>query len=437
MVPLLLLGGFQLLRWHAMGPAQREALRWMQPLPPREGENAFKWLALANYQVSPGQVDAAMAEEISHFQDWNRRMELAAVSTRRPDFRPYPFAAKEKYGARPPPAYGALECMRDVNASCLDTVRGKVGPVRALLEQEAGRLEMMDRALSADHLSNLFPRSAPVDSLQFNGMGLVTLRAALAGADGRVGESLELACRQMATLRRFRADTDVATAHFGLTVNIQRAGKLVLDLRRAHPAQPLPPACTEALRPVEAEDYILCNAMRDRNALFEHYYQLAARMYPSKPRIDRWLHEWFGIYEPLRKAWHAQQFSAYCGQAAVDDMEAGRTPANRDLITPGQLACYAAPASCHEQSRRQIPEQEALRALDAYASLRLLLAAHRLAEGGQTPHEAWLALRLPGYPVAEDADGKRWSIAQRALDGQQFEVDISGLGDTANAGASR
>lgn len=427
----LLLGGFALLRWHAFGDPQRAALALMEPRPAPAGENAYPWLALSDYEVPLDQIDEAMAAEVRHYREWTHKMDTdPPKGPYRPGAPGWPdrdFRAKSRYGEREPIDAGSSICLPYEDMGCLEQVRARPEAFRTRLAREQDRLAMMDRALAATHLTLPFPPNIRASYLTTRSMELVTVRAALAAVDGRGEEAFSQACTQMASLRRLSASADTVWTRRWAHDHALQAGKLVLELRREHPSQPLPEVCATALAPSRGDEYRLCRIMRHEFAVYESMHEAGRRsLLSSGPYL---LHRLMGEDATLRKAWEAQRFAGYCSDEGLADTDVlERQPVR--IITSRDLGCYAAARSCHWVMKRHAPVHPETWNHDHYASMRLLLAAHELADGGTTEAATLARLQLPGYPVVRDRlKGRdRWSVKMAVyVEDTWFRVDVTGL----------
>ena len=409
----------QALRWVAFGDEEREALALMEPLPPPpEGRSGYAFLGLAHLEVPDDELDAALARDIAAFREWNQgaaqRMGLLGESE-----ESWTSPLDAEFPARPSLDTPEGACgMRE--ADCLAKLRGHEDEVRAWLQAEAARLDLAERALAADHLANPYPLAFDTPLAGFQILRLPLNAIALQALDGDPSGALDRACGLLAAERRFFAQDGMLIdkmVHGALT---EGASGLVLALRRADPALPMPASCAAALAPVVAEDYLACGAFRFE---FGMVASVARNVDGAGGRgfsLRHWLARQTLTSERLMLGWSALHFAPMCDPARRDGILAGDVPVagspRTDYLSVDYLAApisriladIAAPAYTQYQERL----------LDHAASLRLRLAAIAAVGGELDVAGVPAAAASPGYALHIE-DG-HWVLPLRRPAGEQL-----------------
>lgn len=407
----------QVLRMIAFGEEERAALALMEPLPPPPaGTSGYKYLGLAHLDIPLDGLDAALARELAAFGEWHAgagaRMNLSGEQE---EAWESPLLAE--FPARPPltPPEGACG-LRETD--CLAKLRGNEAAIRAWLQDEAARLDLAARALAADHLANPYPPAVDAPIASYQSLRLPINAIALQALDGDLSGALDRACGLLAAERRFLAQDGMLIDKMIHGVVSESAAGLVLAIRRADPAAPMPAACGEALAPVVATDYLTCGA-------FKHEYAMVAEI---SRQLDEhtgggfnpldWLVRWALIDERLMRGWSAENFAPMCSEAGTAAILAGEVPqAVAPELDYASVDYWAAPISrilafVSAPAYHQYQD----RLLDHAASLRLHQAAVA-AIGGELPVDAVPeAAASPGYAIRVD-DG-HWVLPLRRPPGE-------------------
>jgi hypothetical protein len=407
----------QVLRWIAFGEEERAALALMEPLPPPPaGTSGYKYLGLAHLDIPLDGLDAALARDLAAFGEWHAgagaRMNLSGEQE---ETWASPLAAE--FPARPPLAAPDGACgLRE--ADCLAKLRGNEAAIRAWLQAEAARLDLATRALASDHLANPYPPAADAPLAGFQLLRLPINAIAVQALDGDLPGALDRACGLLAAERRFLAQDGMLIDKMIHGVVSESAAGLVLAIRRADPAAPMPPACEAALAPVAAADYLTCGA-------FKHEYAMVAGISRQLDEHTRggfnprdWLVRSALIDERLMRGWSAGNFAPMCSEEGTAAILAGEVPvAGVPEIDYASVDYWAAPisrilASIAAPAYHQYQD----RLLDHAASLRLHRAAV-FAVGGELPVAAVPeAAASPGYAIRVD-DG-HWVLLLRRPPGE-------------------
>lgn len=285
--------------------------------------------------------------------------------------------AAGRYPSRPSFTFDSPLCGLGT-ADCLARVRADSGAMRELMAGESARLALVDQALSADHLHSPYPPSHQAPSAPFATLRLSLTQAGIDAADGRIPQALSRTCRTLAGARRFTPDARDLVNKMVFASLAEGAAALLLDIRREHPAEPLPGECRDALQPVQDSDYLLCEAMRGEfrmgAALSASQDAALKRSWAPRNLFARWVL----MDAELQDGWLAGTFAAPCTDDYRREVLAGRVPPRPPQpVSRDDIHCYAAIVNC-------ILAQIALPAYDSYqgrlldnaGKLRALLAAH-------------------------------------------------------------
>jgi hypothetical protein len=417
----------QVLRWTALD-AQDEALLALARTAPAaaEGRNGFAALALSGYEIPAEAIDAEMAAEVKEYTAWlagqGEALSRAAPSTGESD-EAGPNAAwtpraANRYPARPAINFDSPTCGLGAK-DCLARVRADTGEIRAFMAGESERLALVDQALSADLLSSPYPPSHQAPFPPFTTLGLSLTQAAIDAADGRVPQALSRTCRTLAAARRFTPDARDLLGKMVFPALAEGAAALLLDIRRENPAEPLPDDCRGALQPVQADDYLVCEAMRGE-------FRMGAALSASQDEAlaGRWtpdalLSRWVLLDARLQDAWMASAFAAHCTEDYRREVLAGHVPpAPPRPVSRDDIHCYAAALNCLmvEIALPAYRDYQG-RQLDYAAKLRLLLAAQAAVGADATAASLEAAAASPGYEVSADPAARTLAVRQRFLPG--------------------
>ncbi|ODS64364.1 MAG: hypothetical protein ABS41_02720 [Arenimonas sp. SCN 70-307] len=402
----------QVLRWIAFGEEERAALALMEPLPPPPaGEGGFKYLAFPDLDIPADELDAALARDLAAFGEWHAgaadRMTMRGESK-----EVWESPLKADY-----PARAALNLPKgacDINEpDCLAVMRGNEPVVREWLQAETVRLDLAERALASDHLANPYPLAIDSPLAGFQMLRLPLNAIALQALDGDLPGALDRACGLLAAERRFFAQDGMLIDKMVHGALIEGAAGLVLGLRRADPAAPMPASCAQALAPVVQEHYLACGA-------FKHEYGMVASVSRQVDGGGRegWhprqaVMRWTLTSERLMRGWSATHFAPLCSDEGKAAILAGDVPVAS--FVPSDFASvdfWAAPFS-RTLADIAAPTYDRYqdRLLDHAASLRLHLAAIA-AVGGELPIDAVPEnAASPGYTLTVE-DG-HWVLPLR------------------------
>jgi len=403
----------QLLRSIAFGEEERAALAMMEPLPaPPAGESGFKYLGLAHLEIPPAELDAALARELAAFGEWEARA-AGRLTARGESTEFWTSPLKADYAARPPINAPDAACgLREPD--CLAGLRGHEATVRDWLQSEAVRLALAERALAADHLANPYPLTTDTPLAMFQVLRLPLNAIALQALDGDLPGALDRACGLLAAERRFFGHEGLLVDKMAHGALIESASGLVLALRRADAAAPMPASCAAALAPVVPEHYLACPAFKHEHAMVASVGRqldaLGREGFGPAPLLMRWVL----IDERLMRGWSAAHFTPVCSDAGQAAILAGEVP--RAIAEPRTdyfsvdflaapitriLADIATPAYDQYQERL----------LDHAASLRLHLAAIAAINGELAVDAVPQNAASPGYNITIE-DG-HWVLPLR------------------------
>jgi hypothetical protein len=418
LVPLLLVQGLR--AWAKRDPDALAALAVMDQVPgPHEGRNGYTDLLYAELDIPEDEREAAFAAEVAAYQRWfdsqGQRMLADAWEGQ------FESPAKARYPIRRPPETPETVCGLS-DPTCLQQVAANPEAYRASLQDRADVLALADASLAADRFESPFPPGFDAPLPAYNLWRLSLTAAALQALDGDIAGATERSCAMLASARRFAAqrrgliDTMVPMA---LT---EGAAGLLLELRRAHPEQPLPANCGAALAPVQAEDYLMCDALRSE---FRMQSTMARQMQAALSEdgsASALFSRWYLVDGELTTMWSAEMFADACSGDYRQAVLAGTVPPmNRRLVNHAQPRCYAAYASCVLVGiATPVYDGYQVRLLDHAARLRLLLALIAQAEQGLDDAGVERLAASPGYTLKR-ADG-RWQLGMRYARGDQAEV---------------
>jgi hypothetical protein len=399
----------QVLRWIAFGDEEREALALMeQPVPAPEGPGGFKYLAFPNLVVPQDELDAALAEDVAAYREWHagagERFALESTGDENTQSFVSPVAAR--YPERAELEFPEGACgFRD--ADCLEVLRGHEPRFRDWLAGESDRLALARAAMRAEHLANPHPSGIDTPFPAYTLLRLAFHDIALQALDGDHAGALEQACELLGSARRFLRHDGLLIDKMVHASQAQAAAGLVLSIRRADPDLPMPASCAEALAPVAAGDYLLCNALR---AEFEMSASLSRQMDAALAASWNPLRvgsRWLLIDGRLQRGWSAQPLSPLCREENLEAISQGRLPDPRPLeFSKASVDFWSAPVSnilanigppSYDNYQRRL--------LDHAAVLRLQLAAIAHANGEIESAEVVLAGASPGYAPVRDGDG--------------------------------
>jgi hypothetical protein len=386
------------------------------------GRNGFEDLYVAGYDVAATAAGAAFASELAY------RRALAPDGTVVPGAPPPPSLLGTDAAPERPAIDPAALCPLN---GCYPHVRSDPEATRAALAAEAERLAAADRAFSADYLRNPFPEGPGQPLPPYQLFRAVLASAALDAVDGRVPQAYARTCTLLGAMRRLSTDPgSLIDKMVGVAFGTGAATQL-LDLRRHHPVASLPDECGDAVAPLRAEETSICRAMRGEfGAMSGVRGGLQDRLDRLSPPMRPLLWAWYDF--EMQDGWLASGWAGYC--AAEREARALRglpTPAPSSR-TPalGTASCWSAYVSCI-LANIALPAYDdyAERTLDGNAKLRLLLAAHAVADGTRSPRDAVSAATVEGYPPTFDDTGLVVTIPQLAPGGapETWELDLSGL----------
>lgn len=423
----------QVLRAIAFGDQERAALALMEPVPPPPpGSSGFKYLGLHQFEIPVDELDAALARDLAAYREWHAgaadRMALSGEST-----ATWRSPLLDEYPARAPVDLPDASCgLREPD--CMAKLRGHEPAVREWLQSEAVRLDFARRALASDHLANPYPLAADTPLAGFQALRLPLNAVALQALDGDLPGALDGACGLLADLRRHFAHDSMLIDKMVLGALTDGAAGLVLAIRRADPAAPMPASCAQALAPVVAEQYLACGAFRNEFGMVaELSRQLDGRgregIHP-KQLVLRWTLS----SERLLRAWSASHFAPMCSDEGKAAILAGEVPKSvgprPDYVS---VDFWAAPISrILADIAAPAYDQYQERLLDHAATLRLHQAAIAALAGELAVDAVPQAAASPGYDIRIE-DG-HWVMPLRRQPGTASpDIRIAIPGEAAPA----
>ncbi|QWT21041.1 hypothetical protein KPL74_03275 [Bacillus sp. NP157] len=218
----------------------------MPPQPP--GRNAYPLLWSFDYDLAPGQVDAAYEADRKKAAAW--ASEAYATFERTDHLPPFPHSAASMaapFARVTREEYAAL-CGKET-PSCLGHVRGHVADVRTILGKHAALLARVRSLASYDTWWNTMPADValPMPRVQ-PALQFWTSAAALRVVDGDVVGGLDEACTAAGTFRRLRAHANTLVDAILAEAGARRGMHLVVEILAMAPAGvPVPQSCRDAV----------------------------------------------------------------------------------------------------------------------------------------------------------------------------------------------
>lgn len=406
--------------WAKRDPDALAALAAMdQPAEQYAGRSGYAYLVLAGLDIPEGEREAALAAEVAAYQAWfDSQGERMLKETLEGSFES---PAKARYPARPAPTTPEAVCgLSDSN--CLQRVAADPETFRASLQERSDTLALAEASLAADHLASPFPPGYDAPIPEYHLWRLPLTATALQAVDGDIAGATARSCSMLAAARRFNTRSHGLIDAMVSAALAEGAAGLLLELQRANPGQPPPEGCAAALAPVQAEHYLMCDAMRGE---FRMQSSMARQMHAAlsedwSPRAL--FYRLYLVDNQLTGMWAAEAFADACSDDFRQAALAGAPrQMNRRIVSTSEPRCYAAFASCILIGLAT-PAYDGyqLRMLDHAARLRLLLALIAQTEQGLDDAEVERLAASPGYTL-KLADG-HWQLDMRYSRGDQAEV---------------
>jgi hypothetical protein len=334
---VLIVAVFTVYRLRGPSSTQREALALMQKdYRPSHGINAFPLLWFMRYDVPADQLDVHMAVDVAAVR---KRLDAGEFVT------DYAIEA-------PPLAEPAIDktALCEIRASgCLAMIAAHVDAVRPIIvthPTSLARARAFEHAdyywneLPADYHSALLAFPSDVQRLWLSAFALQYVNGDHAGA-------LTAVCNNLGAWRRMSRGTNsligvmLTTSHGDGTIPLFADMLAGLRADEAVPAE-----CTAALQPVVAVDVDRCAPMAGEFAMTDSDVRKAAAEHAMQPWWDRAL-GWIFFEERQSEAWRAEDFSARCGDVAVERMLADR-PVRGEPARPvmQRLECVSSLIGC-------------------------------------------------------------------------------------------
>ncbi len=384
--------------------------RWEAP-PEAAGPNAFEHLWLIEWDIPESERAAVAAED--------RRRALArkeALPHSAAESTPPPVLARGadgRYPRWPLESLPQLDCGGG-QAACLDGLAaidaeawgrldGAPGlGARLAAVHESGHLRVDDALHFATYVAVMRERTGA--------SRVVLAMAARAFRAGSSEQGLGMACRELATARRFAEGSIHLISRLIESSRIREAAHLTADLLAEYPVNaPLPAECEVLSAPLKATSVSLCTAVGGeyrslRQTLESAFSGGVSDLWPAESgEPSRLL---FDV--DLSLQWRARALSWACDEEVVALMQSGNPAVIRRVREwpedPPMLQCLANPAGCTLDGfsrpdlspyvERVMEEAAALRMLAVLAELR-----PKLAEGLSI--EEALAQRKPPETVVE------------------------------------
>lgn len=420
------------LRFSAKDEAAREAMALMaQPTAAHAGANGYAWLAFPDRRIPEAELEAALQAELAAFAAWQAgqgerlldgdgNLAMGVMDVGR-----FESPAAARYPERPKVDAPDVACsLRDPD--CLPRVREHAHTVRAWLQADAERLALAEQSLAADHLSDPFPPAVDSPLPAYTTWRLALNATALQAVDGDVAGASLRACRLLDSARRFGRQGGNLIAKLVPMALAEGSAGLLLSLQRENPGLVLPAECAPALAPVQAEDFLVCDALR-------HEYRMNATLAQQLDvALEGWhpnkvMHRLLLQDGELQQMWLAESLAPACRDDYRQAVFAGTVPPlGENLVHRGQARCYAAAVNCLlvEIAQPAYADYQG-RLLDHAAKQRLQIAALRAHAGQLPPEEVADTAASPGYAL--QADDAAWILAlrfQRGGDSAEFRVPM-------------
>ncbi|MFN7782167.1 MAG: hypothetical protein ACK5PG_05475 [Lysobacterales bacterium] len=384
--------------------------RWKAPAE-AAGPNAFEHLWLIEWDIPESERAAVVAEDRRRALVHAEALQRAAAESAPPPVLTR--SANARFPRWPLEDLPQLDCGGS-QSECLDGL--------AAIDAEAWRrldsASLLSARLAAVHE---FGHLRVDDALHFatylavtperTGASRVWLAmAARAFRAGSTEQGLGMACRELATARRFAEGSAHLISRLIESSRIIEAAHLAADLLAEYPAEvPLPAECEVLSAPLQAPSVSLCAAVGGEHRWLRHEMKAASSVGVS----DLWPAE---SGQPSRLLfdgnlslqWRAQAMSWACDQDLLAQMQSGDPAVIRRVrewpADPPMLQCLANPVGCSLDGvarpdlsvyvERILEEAAALRMLAVLVELR-----PKLAEGLSI--EEVLAQRKPPETVIE------------------------------------
>ncbi len=279
---------------------------------PAHGHNAFPLLWYMRYDVPDADIDARMPADI---EEVSKR--LAAGDSGTIPFEPS--APK-----LPEPKFDDPDLCQTRASDCLGHVTAQPELTRAALGKYARTLARAQAIEQADFLWSDFPADfrAPLDFRFPVAQHLRLSALALQFRDGDRAGALEGVCRNANAWRRLHGGTNSLIGNMISIVSTDGAIRLFAEMLAALPAgEPIPSACAEAFRPIEASDVDRCAEMAREFAIADN--SMASSLRKAHSVWERFV-SWT-LFDPEQtSASRAEGFASYCGDAAARRMLADK-----------------------------------------------------------------------------------------------------------------
>ena len=341
--------------------AQREALALMQKdYRPKEGTNAFPLLWYVEYDVPDAEIAPRFAREIAAFR--------AALDS---DEVPIPY---EPHAAKLAEAKGDPSRLCELRAGgCLANVTADPAFMRATLATYPVMSARDKRLATADYYWNDFPvdsRAVPVAVPQL-AQRVWLSEYALEYADGHRSAALADTCGNLDAWRRMHRGTNSLVGSMTAIAFAQGATHLFADMLAALPAgEPVPDACTHALRPIEAADVDRCAEMAGEFAFSRRTFEFTTAPGDRSGSWRERLGWWITLAVPQWEGWIAEQEAYFCEDPPVSLLADEPRPASQVRVIE-RLECISSLNGCLLADIAPAYADYDTRTLDYAAHLRL------------------------------------------------------------------
>jgi hypothetical protein len=426
-VALLLLTAWAVRRAAPDDELARVIAAWQAP-PPAPGANAFEHLWLIEWDLPEAQRAAVFADDRERtIEQANATAAAPAGSVPAPE---YVSSAEGRFPRWALEDQPQLQCVRAEDA-CLSGLSEIEPEAWQRLEQAGGLRERIEAVHGFGHLR-------ADDALHFASFASAatqrshTTRIALAIAARTFREQspvqgLSLACREVATARRFAGHSAHLIARMIKSSLLRASLRLVGELLAEYPLQaPLPTECALLAQPPEPEVGSMCAVAGAENRWMRHALLLAV----EQGSADVWSADLGDPSSPLFDVglsvqWHARALAWSCDQGVLEQVRSDDPAAIARVsqwpADPPVLQCIVNPVGC-TLARVAQPDYSryVARGMDDLAVLRMGQLLIQLREAQARGEDSDVALARLARPILNQ---RRWKLTKSGtLELEMYEV---------------
>lgn len=426
-VVLLLLTAWAVRRAAPSDELARLIAAWQAP-PPAPGTNVFEHLWLIEWDLPEAQRAAVVAE------DRERMIEQASATAAAPAAsQPVPVFASSAEGRFPRWALEdqpQLHCAR-AEDPCLSALPAIEAEAWQRLEKAVGLRERIEAVHGFGHLraddALYFANSETAATQRSRTVSIALAIAARTFREQSAAQGLSLACREVATARRFAGHSANLLSRMIESSLLRASLRLVAELLAELPVHaPLPTACAVLAKPPKADVGSLCVVLGAEHRFVRHTLNQAMAQGRSRARSDagRELSSLFFDVD-LSAQWHARALAWACDQGVLEQMRSD-DPAVIARVSqwpadPPALQCAANPVGCLV-ARGASPNMSryVARSMDDLAMLRMGQLLIQLREAQARGEDPEAALARLARPILNQ---RRWKLTKTGtLEQEMYEV---------------